>query len=234
MTRLAPGALVGSALWGPTEIRVQTADGAQQDNRHLAVDLNDVLQSQRAISREIEVGRLIETLLTIAIDLVDAERGLLFLAHGGELEVEVEAVARDGSVRMDSPPASAASPRFPQTVLRYIVRMEESVALDDALAENQFSGDDYLIRERPRSLLCLPLEAQRNLTGALYLENALMPQAFASDRLAALGLLASQAAVSLRAAALGVDLAHEMKQRMKAEADLERLRRAHAENVQKS
>ena len=54
--------------------------------------------------------------------------------------------------------------------------MEESAAFDDAAAENQFSGDDYLIRERPRSLLCLPLTAQRNLTGALYLKNALAPQ----------------------------------------------------------
>ena len=74
--------------------------------------------------------------------------------------------------------------------------------LDDALAENQFSGDDYLISERPRSLLCLPLGAQRNLAGALYLENARAPNAFAPERLAALELLASQAAVSLRTAAL--------------------------------
>ena len=157
MTRQpTPSAPVGSAPRGPTEIRVQTADGSQHHNRHLAVDLNDILQALRAISREIEVGRLIETLLTIAIDLVNAERGLLFLARRGELEVEAEAVARGGSVRTASPPTSAASPRFPQTVLRYIVRMEESVALDDALAENQFSGDDYLIRERPRSsCVCL-------------------------------------------------------------------------------
>jgi GAF domain-containing protein len=101
------------------------------------------------------------------------------------------------------PAASAESPGFPQTVLRYVVRMEESVVLDDAAAENQFSGDEYLIRKRPRSFLFLPLEAQRNLTGALYLENALAPRAFGSEKLAALELLASQAALSLRAAALG-------------------------------
>jgi hypothetical protein len=29
---------------------------------------------------------------------------------------------------------------------------------DDALGENQFSSDDYFIRERPRSFLCLPLQ----------------------------------------------------------------------------
>jgi GAF domain-containing protein len=106
-------------------------------------------------------------------------------------------------------------------VLRYVVRMEESVVLDDAAAENQFSGDEYLIREHPRSFLFLPFEAQRNLTGALYLENALAPQAFGSEKVAALELLASQAALSLRAATLVADLMREIKERIKAEAELE-------------
>jgi GAF domain-containing protein len=153
---------------------------------------------------------------------VSAERGLIFLARGSELEIEAEAARRDGSVRVAFPPVSAASSGFPQTVLRYVVRMEESVVLDDAAAENQFSGDDYLIRERPRSFLFLPLEAQRKLTGALYLENALAPQAFGSEKLAALELLASQTALSLRAAALGADLMREIKERIKAEVELER------------
>jgi GAF domain-containing protein len=93
--------------------------------------------------------------------------------------------------------------------------MEENVVLDDAAAQNQFSGDNYLIRERPRSLLCFPLAAQRVLTGALYLENALAPRAFAPERLDALELLASQAAVSLLTGALGIDLTHEIKEQKK-------------------
>jgi hypothetical protein len=87
-------------------------------DRNLMGELKDILQAHRAISREIEVGRLIETLLTIAVDLVSAERGLLFLARGSALEVEAEAIARDGSVRLAFPHASPASPEFPQTVLR--------------------------------------------------------------------------------------------------------------------
>ena len=50
--------------------------------RNPAVGFKDILPAQRAISREIEAGRLIETLLTFAIDLVSAERGLIFLARG--------------------------------------------------------------------------------------------------------------------------------------------------------
>ena len=212
-------------------MQTRRTDDAQHDilNRNLMGELKDILQTHRAISREIEVGRLIETLLTAAMDLVSAERGLLFLARGNQLEVEAEATARDSSVRVALPPASAASPGFPQTVLRYVLRMEENVVLDDAAAKNQFSGDNYLIRERPRSLLCFPLAAQRNLTGVLYLENAIAPRAFAPERLAALELLVSQAAVSLRTAALGIDLTHEIKERKKTEAELERFHRMYGE-----
>lgn len=65
-------------------MQAQKADGAQHDVgvRNSTVELKGILQAQRAISREIEVGRLIETLLMVAMDLVSTERGLFFLAAG--------------------------------------------------------------------------------------------------------------------------------------------------------
>lgn len=212
-------------------MQAQKAGGAQHDihDHALLVEFKDLLHAERAVSREIEVGGLIETLLTIAINLVSAKRGLLFLARGREPEVEAEATTQGGSVRVAFAPALTPSPKFPQTVLRYVVRMEESVVLDDAVAKNQFSDDDYLRGGSTRSILCFPLTAQRNLVGVLYLENALAPHAFACERLVALELLASQAAVSLRTAALGVNLAHEIKERRKADTELERFHRMYGE-----
>ena len=211
----------------PTKMQAERADVVARASlsRNITIELKDIVQAQRAISREIEVGRLIETLVTVAMNLVSAERGLLFLDRGRDFEVEAEGTTSDGIVRVALPAAFASSPRFPQSVLRYIVRLEETVVLDEALAGNQFSGDDYMIRERPCSLLCLPLAVQRNLVGALYLENAVAPHAFTPEKLAALELLASQAALLLKVAALSVELTHEVKERRAAEAELERLHR---------
>ena len=61
-------------------------------------------------------------------------------------------------------------------------------------------------RQRPKSLLCLPIVKQTKLVGALYLENKLTPGAFTEDRVAVLELLASQAAISLENAILYSDL----------------------------
>ena len=81
--------------------------------------------------------------------------------------------------------------------MRYVIRTQESVILDDASKPNLFSGDDYLRDRQSKSILCLPLMKQRKLTGVLLLENTLTSHAFTVARIAVLELLAGQAAISL-------------------------------------
>ena len=69
--------------------------------------------------------------------------------------------------------------------------------LDDASQRNMFSADDYLIQNKPVSVLCLPVLRQAKLIGMLYLENNLVKGAFTPDRIAVLEVLAAQAAISL-------------------------------------
>src|SRR6202022_2647162 len=87
-----------------------------------------------------------------------------------------------------------------------VVRTRESVLLDDASALNPFSADEYIRRNRVRSVLCLPLTKQAKLIGVLYLENNLTPRVFTPTRSAVLKLLASQAALSLENTRLFSDL----------------------------
>jgi PAS domain S-box-containing protein len=87
-----------------------------------------------------------------------------------------------------------------------VIRTRESVILDDALAQNPFSGDEYLSQKRARSVLCLPLVKQAKLIGVLYLENNLASNVFTPARISVLELLASQAAISLENARLYNDL----------------------------
>ena len=96
---------------------------------------------------------------------------------------------------------------LPESVLHHVVRTPESVILDDAATQSPFSADPYIIQNRPRSILCLPLINQTELTGVLYLENRLAAGVFAPTRIAVLKLLASQAAIALENTHLYRDLA---------------------------
>jgi GAF domain-containing protein len=54
----------------------------------------------------------------------------------------------------------------PESIINYVVRTHETVILEDA--QNSRSADDYINRQKPRSILCLPLINQGKLTGVLY------------------------------------------------------------------
>src|SRR6201999_673886 len=93
-----------------------------------------------------------------------------------------------------------------ESLLHTVIRTRESVILDDALAQNPFSVDEYLRQKHVRSVLCLPLVKQAKLIGALYLENNLASHVFTPARISVLEVLASQAAISLENARLYSDL----------------------------
>jgi GAF domain-containing protein len=93
--------------------------------------------------------------------------------------------------------AATSSSKLPESLLRYVIRSQQSVILDDASSQSLFSQDPYVLQNRSRSVLCLPLIKRTDLIGALYLENNLALRVFTPKRLALLELLMSQATISL-------------------------------------
>ncbi len=184
------------------------------------LDVGTVLKAAQAVSGEIVLGKLIKTLLRIAIEHAGAERGLLILFEGDEPRIEAEATTGRGRVEVTLRQTAVASAELPESVLRYVIRTRESVILDDALAQNPFSADEYLCQKHARSVLCLPLVKQAKLIGVLYLENKLASHVFTPARISLLELLASQAAISLENARLYSDLG-EREARIRRLVELE-------------
>src|SRR5258706_10871833 len=170
------------------------------------LDVGTVLKAAQAVSGEIELGKLIETLLRIAVEHAGAERGLLILLQGDEPRTAAEATTGRGQVEVTLRQTAVSPAELPESVLHYVIRTRESIILDDALAQNPFSADEYICQKHARSVLCLPLVKQSKLIGVLYLENNLASHVFTPERISVLELLASQAAISLENARLYRDL----------------------------
>jgi PAS domain S-box-containing protein len=170
------------------------------------LDVGTVLKASQAVSSEIVLGELIKTLLRIAVEHAGAERGLLILFQGDEPRIAAEATTGRGQVEVTLRQTAVSPADLPESVLHYVIRTRESVILDDALAQNPFSADEYIGRKRARSVLCLPLVKQSKLIGVLFLENSLASHVFTPARILVLELLASQAAISLENARLYNDL----------------------------
>ena len=164
------------------------------------------MKASQTLSSEMDLPRLIEKLVRIAVENAGAERGLLILLRGGEPRIEAEATTGPGKVEVVVRQVPVTPSDLPQSALHYVIRTQEGVLLDDASADNVYSKDEYVRQKRSKSILCLPIVKQAKLVGALYLENTLTPCAFTPDRVTVLQLLASQAAISLENAALYSDL----------------------------
>ena len=186
------------------------------------LDVGTVVKASQAVSSEIELGKLIETLLRIAVEHAGAGRGLLILLRGEELRIEAEATTGRGTIAVTLRQAPVTPAELPESVLRTVIRTRESVSLNDVGSSTLFSHDSYVQQERPRAVLCLPLIKQDKLVGALYVENKLTPGVFTSSKLAVLKLLASQAAISVENIRLYDELRLENSERRRAEAGLRR------------
>jgi GAF domain-containing protein len=164
------------------------------------LDLGTVVKASQAVSGEIVLDKLIETLLRIAV--AGAERGLLILLEDNEPRIAAEATTGNGQAEVTLLQTSVSPVELAESVLRFVIRTRESVILDDSLTQNPFSVDEYIRQKRTRSILCLPLMKQAKLIGMLYLENNLASHVFTPARIAVLEVLASQAAISLENARL--------------------------------
>src|SRR5262249_15633280 len=161
------------------------------------LDVTAVVKASQAVSSEIVLPKLIETLMTIALQNAGADRALLILPCEDAYRIEAEARARGDQVEVMLCQTSLTGPTCPESLLRYVIRTHERVILDDASRPSLFSEDEYLRRRQARSILCLPLLRQDRLAGLLYLENTLTSHAFTAERMAVLELLAAQAAILL-------------------------------------
>ncbi len=182
---------------------LETASRQRMDTQVEHLDLATVEKVSQTVSGEIQFDRLIEILMKTALEHAGAERGLLILPRGENMWIEAEATTTAEAFEVRRPRKLRVDASIlPASVFHYVTRTRETVLLHDARQQEPFSADEYVRRRASRSILCLPLIKQTELMGVLYLENNLATHAFTPARIAALRVLASQAATSLENARL--------------------------------
>ena len=180
------------------------------------LDLLSVLKASQTISSEIELDKLVRTLLETVLMQSGAQRAALVFSRAGKLFVEAQAELEPSGLSTSTPRGelSDGSSSVPVSLLRYVELTRERVIIDDDVAKSPVA-DEYLLRVAPCSALCLPILKQRKVLGFLYLENRLLAGTFTPGRLAAVEVLATQSAISVENALL---LAAERTARAAAEA----------------
>lgn len=188
-----------------------------------SLDLSTILKATQAISGEIVLSRLLEKMMRIIIENAGADRGFFLLENSGKLQVEAEVPGHGEEMKiLQSTPLGEAKNLSPE-IINYSVRTKEIVVLDDAVHEGRFKETAYILENKPKSILCLPLIHQDKLTGILYLENNLVTYAFTRERIDVLETLSTQAAISIDNALLYEKLEFSKEELQKHRDHLEEL-----------
>ena len=171
-----------------------------------ALDLSTLMKASEAISREIRIDDLLQRLIALIIENTGAERGALVVDHDGELIVEIMgAIAGATSNESDAESPSLAQEPVPlaecqhlaTSTVRYASRTQEVVLWHAADGQHRFDNDAYVVKAKPKAILCFPVMYQDDLFGVIYLENTLASHAFADEQLEVLRLLSGQIAISI-------------------------------------
>jgi len=169
------------------------------------LDFTSVMKASRAVSEEIHLATLLETLMRVILESGGADAGTLLLQLGGTLSIAATGRSGEGDEPMRIEVADLGAPLPREESLRARVvdlaqRSGEPVLIDDVSTDARFQTLEEA--RLLRSVLCVPALKGKKLVGIVYLENRLLAGGFTEERCEVVSVLCSQAAVSIDNAVL--------------------------------
>ncbi|HEY9848022.1 MAG TPA: AAA family ATPase [Leptolyngbyaceae cyanobacterium] len=190
-------AIASGGTISPTPIGSVTSTSSSSVD--LWLNFPAVMKAARAISQEIELEKLLATLMQIAIASAGSQTGILVIHQEGKWLVVAK--ANQNQIENWQIPLDECQ-ELPQSLIYSVARSQKTAVFDRLSASTQFAGDPYIIAHQPKSVLCIPISKQGKTLAILYLENNLTVGAFTSDRIETLQILTAQAAISIENARL--------------------------------
>lgn len=183
------------------------------------LDAATIVKAAHAITEKIDLDDFMQQMLRIAIENAGAHKGLLIEEREDGLHVAAQ--GRVGAEQFEPPQAlTIGEAPFSSAIVNYVARTKTNVVLADAAGDERFLADPYIAGVRPKSILCMPIVHQGELSAILYLENNLTCGVFTSQRIHVIQVLSAQAAISLKNARLFDGMRQEIARRLQAEAGL--------------
>ncbi|MBN1500086.1 MAG: AAA family ATPase [Spirochaetes bacterium] len=164
------------------------------------IDISSVMKAGMAISEEIKISSLLNKMIRILIENAGAQKGSLLLKRGNGFFLVAEGdITKNSFEVMQNCPFKTLeyNSLLPCTILNYVIRLKLPIVLANAV-KSKFYNDQYIERNKPLSILCMPIKNHDEVIAVLYLENNSLESAFNENRLETLNIICAQAAISLQ------------------------------------
>ncbi|MGL5063650.1 MAG: AAA family ATPase [Microcoleus sp.] len=197
--------------------RTQTSSSTSINN---ILDFTALLKVSQALYSTIQLDELLHQLTQTILQNSGGDRCALILP---DLDGKwyVKAIATLETTELCSQPLEG-NLNLPVKLIQYVKNTQEVVIINDLKTDLPVIGE-YLSRQQPKSILCLPILDRGHLIGILYLKNRSTSDVFTSDRIVVLKFLCTQAAISLENARLYQKEQEKTRQLERSEARFRQL-----------
>jgi diguanylate cyclase (GGDEF)-like protein len=184
-----------------------------------SIDITTLKKALTAIAEETVHSKMLEKIISNAIEFAGAQKGFLILKKGnGEFHIEAE-----GSIDLKQPKILQSlsfqkSKNLSASIVNFVQRTQKNIVIGNAsLPQSKLPGlhlDRYILKNKIKSILCIPIVVGMNkqeggeLIGVLYLENNRAANTFTEERIETLEIICLAAAgrleLSIKAATDGL------------------------------
>lgn len=190
------------------------------DQNEAVNDLESVITAVQALTEEINLERLINTLMMMMLERAGAQHCLLIrLLDGNVPEIEAKASITGEGTRVRILQETPVATDLPLSILSAVIRTGQEIRTGKPEIFSPFSQDPYLVASGA-AVMCVPMFKQARMVGVLYLENRLMPDVFTAEHSRIISIIGAQAAISLETARLYSEVLEENIQRRRVEKQL--------------
>ncbi|KAA5546175.1 FHA domain-containing protein [Roseiconus nitratireducens] len=129
-----------------------------------------------AVGRTDDLGELLNRVLRLVFDWVDADRGCIMLRDNETNQLRPAARCDRQSAPADADDSKPESPiSISHTILEYVLQRAEGVRTSDATDDARFDAAASIVQGGVREALCVPLQGRYDIVGALYIDTYTSP-----------------------------------------------------------
>jgi adenylate cyclase len=154
--------------------------------------LQGLVRTSAVITSSLEIDRVLEEVMDTAITLTNAERAYLMLRAEGSDDLELRA-ARN----WDRETLGEQEVTFSSSVMDTVLESGEPVLTLNAQGDSRFQGNESVLINDLRSIICIPLKLRDHVTGVLYADNRLEQGVFDQDSVELVSTFANFAAIAI-------------------------------------
>jgi signal transduction histidine kinase/pSer/pThr/pTyr-binding forkhead associated (FHA) protein len=147
-----------------SRILTQPAKAGSPWLKNALANLTIMYEASQATSHILDQQELLDRILELIFQTINADRGCVMLSHPDTHELEPKAVRwRKESAREEKFALS-------RTIVDYVLQEKQGVLVSDASQDERFNAGQSIVKFGIREVICVPMKGRHETLGVLYLD----------------------------------------------------------------